>query len=82
MPRRSLLSDTERDTLLVLPERQDDLIQQYSFTDADLALIRLRPGRLQSPRLRGPDVLVALPRLCAGQRHRPARSVSVSSAPS
>lgn len=44
MPRRSLLSDTERDSLLVLPESQDDLIQQYSFTDADLALIRQRRG--------------------------------------
>ena len=40
MPRRTLLSDTERDSLLVLPENQDDLIQQYSFTDADLTLIR------------------------------------------
>lgn len=44
MPRRALLSDTERDSLLVLPERQDDLIQQYSFTDADMALIRQRRG--------------------------------------
>ena len=44
MPRRSLLSDTERDSLLVLPQSQDDLIQQYSFTDADLALIRQRRG--------------------------------------
>ena len=44
MPRRSLLSDTERDSLLVLPESLDDLIQQYSFTDADLALIRQRRG--------------------------------------
>ena len=44
MPRRSLLSDTERDSLLVLPESQDDLIQQYIFTDADLALIRQRRG--------------------------------------
>jgi hypothetical protein len=44
MPRRSLLSDTKHDSLLVLPESQDDLIQQYSFTDADLALIRQRRG--------------------------------------
>lgn len=44
MPRRSLLSDTERDNLLVLPASQDELIQQYSFTDADLALIRQRRG--------------------------------------
>ena len=44
MPRRSLLSDTERDRLLVFPESQDGLIQQYSFTDADMALIRQRRG--------------------------------------
>lgn len=44
MPRRSLLTDTERDSLLVLPQSQDDLIQQDSFTDADLALIRQRRG--------------------------------------
>jgi len=40
MPRRALLSGTKRDSLLVLPESQDDLIQQYSSTDADMALIR------------------------------------------
>lgn len=44
MPRRALLSDTERASLLVLPEAEDDLIQQYSFTDADMALIRQRRG--------------------------------------
>jgi TnpA family transposase len=44
MPRRALLSETERDSLLVLPESQDDRIQHYSFTDADLALIRQRRG--------------------------------------
>ncbi|WP_177196736.1 DUF4158 domain-containing protein [Duganella sp. CF517] len=30
--------------MLILPESQDDLIQHYSFTDADLALIRQRRG--------------------------------------
>lgn len=44
MPRRSLLSDTERDSLLALPESQDELIQHYSFTEADMALIRQRRG--------------------------------------
>ncbi len=44
MPRRSLLSETERASLLILPQSQDDLIQRYSFTDADLALIRQRRG--------------------------------------
>ena len=44
MPRRSLLSDTERASLLMLPDSQDDLIQHYSFTETDLALIRQRRG--------------------------------------
>lgn len=44
MPRRSLLSEAERDSLLALPESQDDLIQHYSFTAADMSLIRQRRG--------------------------------------
>ncbi|WP_233098417.1 DUF4158 domain-containing protein [Pseudomonas sp. MF5691] len=31
MPRRLILSATERDTLLALPESQDDLIRYYTF---------------------------------------------------
>ncbi len=38
MPRRSILSATERDTLLALPESQDDLIRYYTFNDSDLSL--------------------------------------------
>jgi hypothetical protein len=44
MPRRSILSATERNSLLALPESQDDLIQHYSFTESDLSLIRQRRG--------------------------------------
>jgi len=44
MPRRSILSATERESLLSIPESQDDLIRHYSFSDADLALIRQRRG--------------------------------------
>jgi TnpA family transposase len=44
MPRRSILSATERDTLLALPESQDDLIRYYSFNESDLSLIRQRRG--------------------------------------
>jgi len=35
MPRRSILSATERDTLLALPESQDDLIRYYTFNESD-----------------------------------------------
>ncbi len=44
MPRRLILSATERDTLLALPESQDDLIRYYTFNESDLSLIRQRRG--------------------------------------
>ena len=44
MPRRSILSSTERTNLLVLPENQDDLIRYYTFDESDLSLIRQRRG--------------------------------------
>ena len=44
MPRRLILSATERDTLLALPESKDDLIRYYTFNDSDLSLIRQRRG--------------------------------------
>ena len=44
MARRSVLSATERDSLLALPESQDDLILHYSFTESDLSMIRQRRG--------------------------------------
>lgn len=42
MSRRSVLSATERASLLALPEIQDDLIRHYTFNESDLALIRQR----------------------------------------
>lgn len=44
MPRRSILSATERTSLLSMPQAQDDLIRLYTFSDTDLALIRQRRG--------------------------------------
>lgn len=44
MARRSILSATERDSLLALPESQDDPILHYSFTESDLSMIRQRRG--------------------------------------
>lgn len=44
MPRRSILSASERDHLLALPDAQDDLIRRYTFSEPDLALIRQRRG--------------------------------------
>ncbi|RMO60961.1 hypothetical protein ALQ39_200133 [Pseudomonas amygdali pv. eriobotryae] len=36
MPRRSILSASERDTLLALPDSQDDLIRYYTFNESYL----------------------------------------------
>ena len=44
MPRRSILSAAERDSLLALPDTQDELIRHYTFNEADLSIIRQRRG--------------------------------------
>ena len=44
MPRRSILSATERDGLLAIPTAGDELIRLYTFNDTDLALIRQHRG--------------------------------------
>lgn len=40
MPRRSILSTTERNNLLALPAEKDELIRLYTFNETDLAIIR------------------------------------------
>jgi len=44
MPRRSILSATEGASLLALPDTEDELIRHYTFSEADLSLIRQRRG--------------------------------------
>ncbi len=44
MPRRSILSATERERLLALPDAKDELIPHYTFNDADLSRIRQHRG--------------------------------------
>lgn len=44
MPRRSLLTHAERANLLAFPTTDDQLIQHYTFTEADLSAIRQRRG--------------------------------------
>ncbi|PRZ46761.1 uncharacterized protein DUF4158 [Paraburkholderia fungorum] len=49
MPRRSILSVTERDNLLALPDTEDGLIRHYTFGDSDQSLIgprRSNPNHL------------------------------------
>lgn len=40
MPRRLILSATERETLMALPDNDDDLIRRYTLNDAGLAVNR------------------------------------------
>jgi len=44
MPRRSILSATERESLLAVPDAQDDLIRHYTFSESDLSVIRQHRG--------------------------------------
>ncbi|BED48744.1 hypothetical protein VEE63_49230 (plasmid) [Escherichia coli] len=68
MPRRLILSATERDTLLALPESQDDLIRYYTFNDSDLSLNPPATRRRQPPRLRRAALLPALSWCHPGRR--------------
>lgn len=45
MPRRSILSAAERESLLALPDTEDELIRHYTFNESDLAIIRQRPSQ-------------------------------------
>ena len=66
MPRRSILSATERNNLLALPEAKDELIRLYTFNETDLAIIRQhrRPANrlgfaIQLCYMRYPGVMLA-----------------------
>jgi hypothetical protein len=45
MPRRSILSAAERESLLALPDTKDELIRHYTFSESDLSIIRQRRDR-------------------------------------
>lgn len=44
MPRRSILSASERDSLLAIPDAKDELIRRYTFNDTELAVIAQHRG--------------------------------------
>lgn len=44
MPRRSILSAAERDSLLVMPDTREELIRRYTLSETDLAIIRQHRG--------------------------------------
>ena len=59
MPRRSILSAAERESLLALPEGKDELIGLCTFSDTDLAIIGQHRGPASQP------TGLALPSSCA-----------------
>ena len=44
MPRRSILTDSERNSLLACPEDSDRLIRFYTFSETDLSIIQQHRG--------------------------------------
>jgi TnpA family transposase len=44
MPRRSILSAAERESLLALPDNREELIRRYTLSKSDLSIIRQRRG--------------------------------------
>ena len=44
MPRQSILSITEKQSLIALPDNQAEFIRHYSFSESDLSIIRQRRG--------------------------------------
>jgi hypothetical protein len=44
MPRRSILSAAERESLLAPPDDPDSLIRHYTFSETDLSVVRQRRG--------------------------------------
>ncbi len=68
MPRRSILSATERESLLTLPDAKDELIRHYTFNETDLSVIRQRRGAAESIGLRRAALLLAIPWHLLGRR--------------
>ena len=62
MPRRTVLSSSERESLFALPDNQKDLIQQYTFSESDLSIIRQHRGAANRMGIRYSAVLHALSR--------------------
>jgi TnpA family transposase len=44
MPRRSILSPAERESLFAIPDTKDELIRHYTFSESDLSIINQRRG--------------------------------------
>ena len=70
MPRRSLLSAADRDSLLALPDNRDTLIWRYTLRLSDIAVIRQRRGAanrlgfaVQLSYLRYPGVVLGVDQL-------------------
>ncbi|MFM4576675.1 DUF4158 domain-containing protein, partial [Klebsiella pneumoniae] len=68
MPRRSILSAAERESLLALPDTKDELIRHYTFSESDLS------GTVAKLAMRQPFVLfkgLTFQKLCLPGAFRP-----------
>lgn len=69
MPRRSILSATERESLLALPDAKDELIRHYTFNETDLSVGDPSASRRrESIGLRCAALLLAIPWHLFGRR--------------
>ena len=44
MPRRSLFTEAERNSLLHVPDSYEELAQHYTFSDSDISIIKQHRG--------------------------------------
>ena len=44
MPRRSILTTSEKDSLVAIPESEEELIRYYTLSETDLSIIRQHRG--------------------------------------
>lgn len=79
MPRRSILSATEREQLLALPETQEEFIRQYTFSEADLSLIHQHRGAANRLGFAIQLCYLRFPGAVLGMEHPPAPPCSPSS---
>jgi TnpA family transposase len=75
MPRRSILSATEREQLLALPKSPEEFIRQYPSSEADLSLIHQHRGAANRLGFAVQLFYLRFPGMVLGVDHLPASSL-------
>jgi len=68
MPRRYILTASERAGLVAIPTDETELIRLYTLSEQDLSVIKQRRGDANRTGLRRPPLLLALSRICSPGR--------------